>query len=274
MGGRHVLERPRRGHFRITPLGTDLLLQADADTGYGNALNVYFVVKAFEKAGMAAIMIEDQVWPKRCGHMAGKSVIPAEEMVKMRDEVWQPTAEVAARELAAEHPALAIIIIGATIRHTANPTGLSAGYKENVIPGKAWASIDVRLAEVAFEEGPSEVERENVQRRIVVQSNVSGRDLRSVVCLTEGVNSKRPGASDRRRPEMVRTAPVRGIPIGGVVDTQQPFTGRPVPPAEADLGPGSEEVGQHHGHEHGRQLPPQHGEERRVPDHRRVLFHR
>ena len=61
---------------------TNLLLQADADTGYGNALNVYFVVKAFEKAGMAAIMIEDQVWPKRCGHMAGKSVIPAEEMVQ------------------------------------------------------------------------------------------------------------------------------------------------------------------------------------------------
>src|SRR3954449_10346977 len=61
---------------------TNLLLQADADTGYGNALNVYFVVKAFEKAGMAAIMIEDQVWPKRCGHMAGKAVIPAEEMVQ------------------------------------------------------------------------------------------------------------------------------------------------------------------------------------------------
>jgi len=61
---------------------TNLLLQADADTGYGNALNVDFVVKAFEKAGMAAIMIEDQVWPKRCGHMAGKSVIPAEEMVQ------------------------------------------------------------------------------------------------------------------------------------------------------------------------------------------------
>ncbi len=61
---------------------TNLLLQADADTGYGNALNVYFVVRAFEKAGMAAIMLEDQVWPKRCGHMAGKAVIPAEEMVQ------------------------------------------------------------------------------------------------------------------------------------------------------------------------------------------------
>jgi len=60
---------------------TGLMLQADADTGYGNAMNVYFVVRAFEKAGMAAVMIEDQVWPKRCGHMAGKSVVPAEEMV-------------------------------------------------------------------------------------------------------------------------------------------------------------------------------------------------
>ena len=59
-----------------------LLLQADADTGYGNAINVYFVTRAFEKAGMAAVMFEDQAWPKRCGHMAGKSVIPSDEMVQ------------------------------------------------------------------------------------------------------------------------------------------------------------------------------------------------
>ncbi len=55
-------------------------LLADADTGYGNALNVYFVVRAFEQAGLAAISIEDQVWPKRCGHLSGKQVIPAQEM--------------------------------------------------------------------------------------------------------------------------------------------------------------------------------------------------
>jgi len=61
---------------------SDLLLQGDADTGYGNALNVYFTVRGFEDAGLAAVMIEDQVWPKRCGHMAGKSVIPAEEMAQ------------------------------------------------------------------------------------------------------------------------------------------------------------------------------------------------
>lgn len=59
----------------------NLALIADADTGYGNAVNVYHVVKAFEKSGVAGVMIEDQVWPKRCGHMAGKDVIPAEEMI-------------------------------------------------------------------------------------------------------------------------------------------------------------------------------------------------
>ena len=60
----------------------DIPLQADADTGYGNAVNVSHTVQAFEQAGVAAIMIEDQVWPKRCGHMQGVQVIPAQEMVK------------------------------------------------------------------------------------------------------------------------------------------------------------------------------------------------
>jgi 2-methylisocitrate lyase-like PEP mutase family enzyme len=61
---------------------TDLLLLADADTGYGNAVNVYHTVRAFERAGVAGLMLEDQVWPKRCGHMKGKEVIPADEMVQ------------------------------------------------------------------------------------------------------------------------------------------------------------------------------------------------
>src|SRR5256886_2675459 len=61
---------------------SDLLLLADADTGYGNAVNVYHTVRAFERAGVAGLMLEDQVWPKRCGHMKGKEVIPAEEMVQ------------------------------------------------------------------------------------------------------------------------------------------------------------------------------------------------
>lgn len=60
----------------------DIPLSADADTGYGNAINVFFVVRAFEAAGVDGIMLEDQVWPKRCGHMAGKEVISAEEGVE------------------------------------------------------------------------------------------------------------------------------------------------------------------------------------------------
>jgi 2-methylisocitrate lyase-like PEP mutase family enzyme len=61
---------------------TSIPLHADADTGYGNAMNVYFTVRGFERAGIGCLMIEDQVWPKRCGHMAGKQVISAEEGVE------------------------------------------------------------------------------------------------------------------------------------------------------------------------------------------------
>jgi len=61
---------------------TDLLLLADGDTGYGNAVNVFHTVRAFERTGVAGLMLEDQVWPKRCGHMKGKEVIPADEMVQ------------------------------------------------------------------------------------------------------------------------------------------------------------------------------------------------
>src|SRR5258708_10312866 len=69
-------------------------LQADGDTGYGNAVNVYFTVQGFERAGLAGLMIEDQVWPKRCGHIAGKEVISAEEGVeKIRAASQAPPAK-------------------------------------------------------------------------------------------------------------------------------------------------------------------------------------
>lgn len=61
---------------------------ADADTGYGNAINVLRTVRAYEQAGVAAIHIEDQVTPKKCGHMSGKAVISREEMAgKLRAAV-------------------------------------------------------------------------------------------------------------------------------------------------------------------------------------------
>jgi 2-methylisocitrate lyase-like PEP mutase family enzyme len=59
----------------------DAHLIVDADTGYGNALNVERTVRTFERAGAAAIQIEDQDFPKRCGHLDGKALVPAAEMI-------------------------------------------------------------------------------------------------------------------------------------------------------------------------------------------------
>ncbi|MGE5526419.1 MAG: isocitrate lyase/PEP mutase family protein [Rhodospirillaceae bacterium] len=56
-------------------------LIADADTGYGGPINVMRTVRAYERAGVAAVHLEDQQWPKRCGHFSGKTLIPAVEMV-------------------------------------------------------------------------------------------------------------------------------------------------------------------------------------------------
>jgi 2-methylisocitrate lyase-like PEP mutase family enzyme len=60
----------------------DLPVIADCDTGYGNPLNVQRTVRAFENAGVAALFLEDQVAPKRCGHFSGKDVVPVVEMVQ------------------------------------------------------------------------------------------------------------------------------------------------------------------------------------------------
>jgi len=60
----------------------DLPLIADADTGYGNPINVRRTIREYERTGVAGVHIEDQVWPKKCGHMEGKQVIPMDEMVQ------------------------------------------------------------------------------------------------------------------------------------------------------------------------------------------------
>jgi 2-methylisocitrate lyase-like PEP mutase family enzyme len=58
-----------------------LPIVVDADTGFGNAVNMYHAIRTLERAGANAIQIEDQVMPKKCGHFAGKAVVPKEEMV-------------------------------------------------------------------------------------------------------------------------------------------------------------------------------------------------
>lgn len=68
-------------HVAVMADAVHLPLVVDADTGFGNALNVQRTVRQLERAGAAAIQIEDQVTPKRCGHFSGKEVITAGEMV-------------------------------------------------------------------------------------------------------------------------------------------------------------------------------------------------
>src|SRR5215472_623530 len=84
-----LLGRPDVGLLTMTEMAgnaariadcVDIPVIADADTGYGNPLNVMRAVGAFEAAGVAGIHIEDQVAPKKCGHMEGKLVSPADEM--------------------------------------------------------------------------------------------------------------------------------------------------------------------------------------------------
>jgi len=69
-------------HCRHLARSVSIPITADADTGYGNPVNVYHTVQMFEEAGVAGINLEDQVSPKRCGHMPGKDVVSQAEMVK------------------------------------------------------------------------------------------------------------------------------------------------------------------------------------------------
>jgi carboxyvinyl-carboxyphosphonate phosphorylmutase len=69
-------------HLRCIVEATALPVIGDCDTGYGNALNVMRAVREFERVGVAAFHLEDQITPKRCGHYEGKEVISCEEMCK------------------------------------------------------------------------------------------------------------------------------------------------------------------------------------------------
>ena len=68
------------GRFGRPDIGL-VSMTVDADTGYGNALNVMRTVRRFERAGASAIQLEDQTNPKRCGHLEGKTLVPVAEMV-------------------------------------------------------------------------------------------------------------------------------------------------------------------------------------------------
>jgi 2-methylisocitrate lyase-like PEP mutase family enzyme len=119
---------------------------ADADTGYGNALNVVRTVREFERAGVAAIHIEDQVTPKRCGHLEGKEVIPLDEMEsKIR----------AALEARSDGD---FAIIGRTDSRAIH------GLDDAIKRGKAFARLGVDA--VFIEAAESEAELETIARSI------------------------------------------------------------------------------------------------------------
>ncbi|MDA4846234.1 isocitrate lyase/PEP mutase family protein [Hoeflea poritis] len=68
-------------HYRRVTGAVDIPLFVDADTGFGNASNVRRTTRELERAGVAGFFIEDQVFPKRCGHTPGKAVVPVEDMI-------------------------------------------------------------------------------------------------------------------------------------------------------------------------------------------------
>lgn len=114
----------------------DVPVIADGDTGFGNVVNVMRTVREYEAAGAAAIQLEDQVAPKKCGHMTGRQVVPLEEMVgKIKAAVDARTDD--------------IVIIARTDSRT------TLGIEEAVRRGKAYEAAG---ADVLFIESPESVE--------------------------------------------------------------------------------------------------------------------
>ena len=130
---------------RNLAMATDLPVIADADTGYGDVLNVVRTVREYEMSGVAAIHIEDQVAPKRCGHFEGKQVISQDEMV----------SKIKAAVDAREDPDF--VLIARTDARA--PLGLDEAIK------RAQAYVEAG-ADVIFVEAPQSAE----EIRVIVQS--------------------------------------------------------------------------------------------------------
>lgn len=144
------LARPDIGLMTMTEMAeqarricavTNIPLIADADNGHGNVLNVIRTIQELENAGAAGVVLEDQVMPKRCGHMAGKKVIPMEEHVqKIRAAVY-----------ARKDPDF--IIIGRTDARQAH------GLDDAIARAKAYAEAGADVVFVEAQESMEELER-------------------------------------------------------------------------------------------------------------------
>jgi 2-methylisocitrate lyase-like PEP mutase family enzyme len=134
------------GHARNIAAALRIPLIADADTGYGNAINTYRTVRAYAQAGVAAVQIEDQVAPKKCGHTQGKQIVPLGEMVgKIR----------AAADARAEQD---IVLV------TRTDARAVAGFDEAL--ERCLAFRDAGADVIFFEAPESEAEMETIAKRI------------------------------------------------------------------------------------------------------------
>jgi 2-methylisocitrate lyase-like PEP mutase family enzyme len=131
---------------------------ADGDTGYGSAINVVRTVRAYERAGAAAIQLEDQAFPKRCGHLAGKEVVSSDEFVR------KLSAALDAREAD-------MVVIART--DARGPAGLD----EAIIRANRYAAEGADLIFVEAPESREEIERVAAEVDAALMFNVvpSGR---------------------------------------------------------------------------------------------------
>ena len=118
----HFGEKSRAVHDIID--GNSLPVLVDCDEGYGDAKNITRIVRSYEAMRVSAVFIEDQTIPKRCGHMAGKTVIPTEDMVsKVRAVAMMASVPSAIRKLGCT--ALNLQARGVRVQDRGRETGLS-----------------------------------------------------------------------------------------------------------------------------------------------------
>ena len=185
IGRAEVVESVRRMRA-----ATDLPIVADADTGYGSEAGVWLTVRELEGAGANAVQIEDQVAPKRCGHMQGKEVIPTEEMViKVR-------AAVAARRseetlIVARTDALQV-----------------SGLDDAIERCNAYSDAG---ADLIFVDAPSSVERLRVHRRALLRARRREHDGDGKVADDPDRRARGDGVQARHLPEHADLALREGL---------------------------------------------------------------
>jgi len=210
-------------HCRMLARTLSIPLTADADTGYGNPVNVHYTVQMFEEAGLAGINIEDQVHPKRCGHMPGKEVISLVEGVKKIEAACLARKE-DAFAIIARTDALAIEGIEGTLRR-------ARAYAE--------AGADLIFADAVRTE--EQIKRLVDAARVPVTVNMGfGIRSRPTTPLIPLARLKQIGVRRVTLPRMLPAAAIMGMTR--VLDVMKEVVATGVPVDRPDLAVGIEEI--------------------------------